>query len=416
MRRSWFAGIDDYTLSHLRYGSAIQEEVGRQTMNVPSPSEQLRYFKQQQPKIVKTIRQLVEIESPSDLKQAVDRLGTVLASRFAELGGRVRVHPAEKFGNHLQVDFKGSGKNKGEKPVLLLGHMDTVYPIGTISKMRCRVMKGRLYGPGVLDMKSGIALALHSIEAMLKWYAGKLPRPVTILLVSDEEVGSTSSRAITEALARKSSAVLVLEPAHGLTVKTARKGICEYTLKVTGKAAHAGLDFDKGQSAIVELAKQIWQISQLVDLRRGITVNVGRITGGTRANVVAAEATAIIDVRVSRMEDGREIDNKLRSLKVFNRNCQITISGGMNRPPMERSAGVAALFNEASTVADELGWKLEEASVGGGSDGNFTAALGVPTLDGLGGVGEGAHAEHESVVISELPKRAALLAGLIARI
>ena len=220
-------------------------------MSVPSVSEQLRYLQKQQPKIIKTIRQLVEIESPSDVKQSVDRLGTVVASRFAELGGRVRVHPAEKFGNHLQVEFKGSRKNNTEKPVLLLGHMDTVYPIGTISKMRSRVAKGRLYGPGVLDMKSGIALALHAIEAILKWNGGKLPRPLTILLVSDEEVGSTSSRAITESLARQSAAVLVLEPAQGLAVKTARKGICEYTMKVTGKAAHSGLDFEKGQSAIV---------------------------------------------------------------------------------------------------------------------------------------------------------------------
>src|SRR5437764_8357109 len=307
-------------------------------MNVPSVSQQLRYFEKQQRKIVKTIRQFVEIESPSDVKQSVDRLGTVLASRFAELGGRVRVHLAEKFGNHLQVDFKGRGPRE-QKPVLLLGHMDTVYPIGTISRMPCRVVKDRLHGPGVLDMKSGIALALHSIQAMLKWNAGKLPRPVTILLVSDEEVGSTSSRALTEELARKSAAVLVLEPAQGLAVKTARKGICEYTLKVTGKAAHSGLDFEKGQSAIVELAKQIWQISQLVDLRRGITVNVGKVSGGTRANVVPAEATGVIDVRVLRMGDALEIDNKLRSLKLFNRNCAISISGGMNRPPTDRRGG-----------------------------------------------------------------------------
>jgi glutamate carboxypeptidase len=409
------AGIDDYTLSHPHNGSAIQEEIGRQTMNVPDPSEQLRYFVKQQPKIVKTIRQLVEIESPSDMKQAVDRLGTVLASRFAELGGRVRMHLAEKFGNHLQLDFKGHG-SRDQKPVLLLGHMDTAYPIGTISKMPYRVVKDRLRGPGVLDMKSGIALAVHVIEAMLKWGAAKLPRPVTILLVSDEEVGSTSSREVTEALARKSAAVLVLEPAQGLAVKTSRKGICEYTLKVTGKAAHSGLDFEKGQSAIVELAKQIWQISQLVDLKRGTTVNVGKVSGGTRANVVPAEATAIIDVRVSRMADALEMDNRLRTLKLFNRNCQIAVSGGLNRPPMERSEGVAALYDKAAAIANELGWKLEEAAVGGGSDGNFTAALGIPTLDGLGAVGDGAHAEHESVIISELPRRAALLAGLIARV
>jgi glutamate carboxypeptidase len=234
--------------------------------------------------------------------------------------------------------------------------------------------------------------------------------------VSDEEVGSTSSREVTEALARKSAAVLVLEPAQGLAVKTSRKGICEYTLKVTGKAAHSGLDFEKGQSAIVELAKQIWQISQLVDLKRGTTVNVGKVSGGTRANVVPAEATAIIDVRVSRMADALEMDNRLRTLKLFNRNCQIAVSGGLNRPPMERSEGVAALYDKAAAIANELGWKLEEAAVGGGSDGNFTAALGIPTLDGLGAVGDGAHAEHESVIISELPRRAALLAGLIARV
>src|SRR5581483_3821172 len=384
-------------------------------MNTPEPKNQLRYFEKQQSRIVDSIRQLVEIESPSDLKQAVDRLGTVVGSRFAELGGRVHLHHAEKFGDHLQIDFKSSGAAK-QKPILLLGHLDTVYPIGTISKMPCRVAKGRLHGPGVLDMKAGVALALHVLEANLKWNSGKLSRPVTVLLVSDEEVGSKSSRAVTEALAKKSSAVLVLEPSYGLqgAVKTARKGICEYTLHVTGKAAHSGLDFEKGHSAIVELAKQIGEISKLVDLQRGTTVNVGKISGGTRANVVAAEASAVMDVRVARMGEGLKIDEKLRSLKAFNENCRIEISGGMNRPPMERTEGVAELFGKAQAIANELGWDLEEASVGGGSDGNFTAALGIPTLDGLGAVGEGAHAEHESIVISELPRRAALLSGLIA--
>ena len=377
--------------------------------------EQLQYFREQQSRIVDTVRQFVEIESPSDLKQAVDRLGTVVGSRFAELGGRVHLHHAEKFGDHLKVDFKAAGASK-QKPILLLGHLDTVYPIGTISKMPCRQAKGRLHGPGVLDMKAGLALMLHVLEAMSKWNGGKPPRPVTVLLVSDEEVGSKSSRAITEALAKKSSAVLVLEPAQGLqgAVKTARKGICEYTLHVTGKAAHSGLDFERGHSATVELANQICEISKLVDLKRGTTVNVGKISGGTRANVVAAEASALMDVRVARMGDGLTIDEKLRSLKPYNSKCRIQISGGMNRPPMERTAAVAELFGKAQAIANDLGWDLEEASVGGGSDGNFTAALGIPTLDGLGAVGEGAHAEHESVVISDLPKRAALLSGLIA--
>jgi glutamate carboxypeptidase len=380
-------------------------------MRMPTPAEQIRYFRKQQTQMVETIQQLVEIESPSDVKAAVDRLGAVLASRFDDIGGKVSFHPAEKSGNQLQVDFKASG-SRGRKPVLLLGHMDTVYPIGTISKMPCCVAKGRVWGPGVLDMKSGIALGLHVMGALVKW---GLSRPVTLLLVSDEEVGSKSSRAITEGLARRAGAVLVLEPAHGLhgAVKTARKGVADYTIKVTGKAAHSGLDFEQGQSAVLELAKQICEIAKLVDLKRGITLNVGKISGGTRVNVVPAEATALLDLRVATARDGVRLERKLRGLKPFNRKCKITVSGGFNRPPMERTAGIAGLYAQAREIAAGLGLNLKEAAVGGGSDGNFTAALRIPTLDGLGGVGEGAHAEHESVVISELPRRAALLAGLI---
>ncbi len=382
-------------------------------MSVRESVDQLGYFQKRQKEIVETIRQLVELESPSDVKQSVDRVGTVLASRFAELGGRVRVHPAEKFGKHLQIDFRPRGNKI--KPVLLLGHMDTVYPIGTISKMPCRVSKGRVWGPGVLDMKAGIALALHVIEAMLEWNRAKLTRPVTLLLVSDEEVGSASSRPITERLARDAAAVLVLEPAYGLNgaVKTARKGVGEYTLQVTGVAAHSGLDFEKGQSAIIELAHQILEISKLVDPKSGVTLNVGKISGGTRVNVVPASATAIIDVRVASAKDAADIDRKLHALKPFNPHCSVSISGKMNRPPLERTDAVAGFYFKARDIARGLGWDLAEAAVGGGSDGNFTAALGIPTLDGLGAVGEGAHSEHESVVISELPRRAALLAGLI---
>jgi len=256
---------------------------------------------------------------------------------------------------------------------------------------------------------------LHVIGALSAW---GLSRPVTLLLVSDEEVGSKSSRAITEKSAQSAAAVLVLEPAYGLhgAVKTARKGIGDYTIKVTGKAAHSGLDFEQGQSAVLELAKQICEISKLVDLKRGITLNVGKVSGGTRVNVVPAEAIALVDLRVATARDGVRLDRKLRGLKPFNRKCKITVSGELNRPPMERTAGVASLYARAREIAKGLGWSLQEASVGGGSDGNFTAALGIPTLDGLGGVGEGAHAEHESIVISELPRRAALLAGLIQNV
>jgi glutamate carboxypeptidase len=378
-------------------------------------SKRLSYFQEREEQIVQTIRQLVEIESPSDNKEAVDRLGTLLAGRFEGLGGHAKFHRARNFGDHLQVDFAGT---RGGKPVLLLGHLDTVYPMGTLATMPCRVADRRLWGPGSFDMKSGIAFMLHAIEALRAWHEGKLPRPVTVLLVSDEEVGSDTSRLITENLAMKSSAVLVLEPSHGPkgAVKTARKGIGEYLLRVTGKAAHSGLDFEKGGSAILELAKQIIAISELVDLKRGLTLNVGTVQGGTRVNVIPAEASAVLDVRVARKQDAAGIDGRLRSLKPFNRKCKLEISGGMNRPPMERTSAVAALYKKAAEIAKQLGWKLEEAAVGGGSDGNFTAGLGIPTLDGLGGVGEGAHATHESILISELPRRAALLAELIVSV
>jgi glutamate carboxypeptidase len=263
-------------------------------------------------------------------------------------------------------------------------------------------------------MKSGIALMLHAIEALQSWH-GELPRPVTVFLVSDEEVGSRSSRKITEALAKKSAGVLVLEPAAGLrgAVKTARKGVGEYTLRVKGIAAHAGLDPGKGHSAILELARQIAVIAKLNDLRQGVSVNPGVIQGGTRTNVIAAEASAGIDVRIQSAKQAAGIHRKMRSLKPFDKHCRLDITGGINRLPMERTAGVAALYKQAKDIASQIKWNLDEAAVGGGSDGNFTAGMGVPTLDGMGGVGEGAHAVHEYIVISELPRRALLLAGMI---
>jgi glutamate carboxypeptidase len=384
--------------------------------SVIEAQRRLAYLTERRDEIVTTIRELVEIESPSDNKAAVDRVAEAAAEKFAQLDGKVRIHPAKDYGNHLQVDFAGKS---GVKPVLLLGHYDTVYTLGTLAKMPCRVEGDKLTGPGVLDMKSGIALMLYALTALRDWqrgeFHGRLPRPVTVLLVSDEEVGSDSSRAITESLARKSAAVLVLEPSYGLqgAVKTARKGVGEYRVKVTGKAAHAGLDFQKGVNAILELARLIEKISAFTNLKKGLTLNIGIVTGGSRTNVVPADAQAQIDVRIAQKKDAAGIDKKMHSLRPFNRKCKIEITGGINRPPMERTAGVAALYNRAAAIARELGWKLEEAAVGGGSDGNFTAGLGIPTLDGLGGVGDGAHATHEHILISELPRRAALLAGLI---
>jgi glutamate carboxypeptidase len=374
-------------------------------------NERLRDIEAKQEDIAQSTRDFVGVESPSDDKQAADRMGSMLANTFAALGGETRLHRVADFGDHLQVDFGASGN---VRPVLLLGHFDTVYPLGTLAKMPCRVVNGRLTGPGVLDMKSGIALMWHAIDALQSWH-GTLPRPVTIFLVSDEEVGSSSSRKVTEALAKESAAVLVMEPAAGLrgAVKTARKGVGEYTLKVKGVAAHAGLDPGKGHSAILELARQVTAISKFNDLRQGLSVNPGVIHGGTRTNVIPADASVDIDVRIKNAKQAAGIDRKLRSLKPFDKHCNLEITGGINRLPMERNAGVAALYKKAQDIAQQLDWKLEEAAVGGGSDGNFTAGMGIPTLDGMGGVGEGAHAVHEFIVISELPRRALLLAGMI---
>jgi len=362
--------------------------------------------------MVACLRQLVERESPSHNKAALDQLGRHLAAEFATIGGRTRFHPQKHAGDHLQVDFPGAGK-----PILILGHMDTVWDLGTLAAMPFRVANGRAFGPGSFDMKAGIVQAIYAIRALQELH-GRLPRAIAVLLVTDEEIGSHSSRSITEALAKKSAAVLVLEPSQGRkgALKTARKGVGAYRVKVEGREAHSGLDSDKGASAVLELARQLLVIGKFADRKRGVTVNPGVIRGGTRTNVVAGEATAEVDARVSRSKDIPYLDKKFRALKPFDKRCKVEVSGGIGRPPMERSRKVVALFTLARRLAHELGWELEEASVGGGSDGNFTAALGIPTLDGLGAVGEGAHARHESVIIAEMPRRAALLARLIEAI
>jgi glutamate carboxypeptidase len=372
--------------------------------------ERLNYFESRQDALLQTIRSFVEIESPSDNKPAADRMGAFLAGTFEAIGGKATIHRADEYGDNLQIDFAGDAT---QKPVLLLGHFDTVYPLGTLDTMPCKVEKDRLLGPGVLDMKSGIALMLYAIEGLKAWH-GKLPRPVTVFLVSDEEVGSYSSREITMSLARQSAAVLVLEPAAARgAVKTARKGVGEYFLTAQGISSHAGLDPGKGHSAIVELSHQIQALWKLNDLKQGVSVNPGIIRGGTRTNVVAAEAAVEIDVRIKSASQAKGLDRKLRSLKPHDKHCKLKMEGGINRMPMERTPGVAALYEKAKAVAHQINWKLDEAAVGGGSDGNFTAGIGIPTLDGMGAVGEGAHAVHEHIVISQLPRRALLLAGMI---
>jgi glutamate carboxypeptidase len=361
--------------------------------------------------MARTLRALVEAESPSDDKAAVDAVAR-LAAGFAEAcGGRVKLHKQKHFGNVLEVRF---GPARGRrKPILLLGHLDTVWPLGTLKTMPWREAGGRFYGPGVLDMKAGVAMALAASSAL--GLVG-ISRPVTLLLNPDEEVGSPASRPITERLALASSAVLVLEPAQGLACKTARKGVGDYHLHVTGVAAHSGVDFERGHSAILELARLIEKVAVFTDLRIGRTVNPGVISGGTRSNVIAEHAYADVDVRIVRASDAAKVAKLFRGLRCADPACKLEITGGLNRPPMERKPGTVALYRQARKLAAELGFTLDEAATGGGSDGNFTAALGVPTLDGLGAVGEGAHAAHESVVVEHLVPRTALLAALIATI
>lgn len=363
--------------------------------------------------LIKLAQTLVLAESPSDTKGAVDACVALAADHARSLGGRVKLHRQKSFGNVLEARF---GPRSAASRILLLGHLDTVWPLGTLAAMPWRMSDGRLYGPGVLDMKAGVAMAFTAIELLLDAQlleAQPSTHEIVLLLNSDEEIGSPVSRPITEKLARESAAVYVLEPAQGLAYKTARKGTGNWRIDVQGVAAHAGVDFAKGASALQELARVIETVSAWTDLKRGLTVSVGVAGGGTKSNVIPAEAWAEVDARIARAADGPRIERKFSALKAADKRCSITVAGGINRPPMERSRGTVALYKTARALAAELGFPLDEASTGGASDGNFTAALGIATLDGMGAVGEGAHATHESVVVEHLAPRTALLAGMM---
>jgi glutamate carboxypeptidase len=372
----------------------------------------LSYTQAKQTEIISLIRRLVECESPSDEPAAVNRFVELVADTVSGVA-KVKTFSGGDFGRHLRCEFALPGKKKSGQ-LLVLGHSDTVYPMGTLASMPFRKAEGRVWGPGVLDMKGAIAFFVFAMRA-LRELDEPVARRVVLQLNSDEEVGSESSRPLTEKAARNSVAVLVLEPSTGLDgkLKTARKGVGDYTVKIRGQAAHAGLDFTQGANAIVELARQIERITKFTRLDRGITVNPGVISGGTRTNVVAAEACAKIDIRVLRLKDAGPLDRKFRSLRPLDKRCSIEATGGLSRPPMERTPQGVKLFRMAQKLACELGQELRESTSGGGSDGNFTAALGVPTLDGLGAVGEGAHAPHENILIDRIADRTALLAKLV---
>jgi len=363
------------------------------------------------------LRRLVEVESPSTNKAAVDRLGKLVAGVARQYGARVQVCQSKTTGNHVRAEVRfDSRPSQGQ--ILLLGHLDTVWGLGTLRKMPFRVIRsrgGRAYGPGAFDMKSGIVMGLFAL-AVLRRLQIPVRKKIVMLLNADEEIGSPSSRPVTEREAQRSDVALVLEPAHGPkgALKTARKGTGEFEIRVKGRSAHAGLEPEKGVHAIMELSRQLLTIEKLADKKRGITFNPGIVRGGTRGNVIPAEASAAVDVRILRAQDQAWVEDKLRSLRPYDKRAKLEITGGFNRPPLERSKAVADLFERARELARPLGITLTETTVGGGSDGNFTAALGVPTLDGLGAVGEGAHADHENIDIADLPRRAALLAHLIA--
>lgn len=365
--------------------------------------------------MARLLGQFVRAESPSDDKAALDRFGKLVAAEWKRRGAKVTFLRQSKGGNHIRAAWDPGGtRAKGQ--ILVLGHLDTVHVRGTLERMPFRFSRGRAYGPGAFDMKGGLVIALYAVDALVAMRCTPARR-VVFLWTADEEIGSRSSRAIIEREARRSEAVLVLEPASGPDgrVKTGRKGVGEIEIIATGRAAHAGLNPEDGINAIDEIALQIARISRWDDPRRGVTVNAGIIEGGTRANVIPERARVVVDLRAARAGDMRALERKFYSLRPVLRGAKLEIGGGFNRPPLERKVS-AALYARTKTLAKEMGLALGEASVGGGSDGSFTAALGVPTLDGLGAVGEGAHGLNENIVIRALPERAALVAGLLANI
>ncbi len=361
--------------------------------------------------LLETIEALVSLESPTTDKAAVDRCGAELATRLEAAGGRVTRLTRPDRGDHLLAEF-GCGASQ----ILLLGHFDTVWPVGQLERMPLRRTGGRLHGPGVFDMKAGIGIALLATRALLET-GTSLSHRIVMLWTTDEEVGSASSRAAIEDEARRSDAVLVLEPSlPGGGVKTARKGCGSYRIQIRGIAAHAGIEPQKGASAVQELAHQTLRINALQDLSRGVSVNVVQSSGGVRSNVIPDEAHAVVDVRVPTLAAAAEMAAAFSDLRPVDERTTVSVDGGFDRPPLERTDLVARLYKQARDVARELGQDLAEGGTGGGSDGNFTAALGIPTLDGLGAVGDGAHALHEHVEIATLTDRAALVAGLVARL
>jgi glutamate carboxypeptidase len=376
------------------------------------PKEFLRLLRTRLPEMLSTLQKLVVAESPSLEKVPADRCCGLLAAEWRKRGARVERIAQKLRGDQLRVTWWPQ-KSRPTGQYLVLGHYDTVYSSGTLSKMPFRVSAGKAYGPGIFDMKAGIVQALFALETLQRTKV-HLRNRLLFLWTSDEEIGSDASRRLIETEARRSDAVFVLEPSLGPKgfLKTARKGVGEAELIVHGRASHAGLAPQEGINAIHELSRQLMHIEQWNDLRRGVTINADMIEGGTRVNVIAERARAVFDLRALRVSDMRRLERKLRALRPCHPGAKLEIRGGFNRAPLERKRS-AALFVKAKALAAQMGLTLGESTAGGGSDGNLTAALGIPTLDGLGAVGHGAHSADEHIFINTMPARAALLAALL---
>jgi len=364
--------------------------------------------------MIQWLARLVNTDTPSDQKKPIDHLANWFARQFGRCGAQTEIIKNREAGNHLLARWICQRSRR--KPVLILGHLDTVWDMGESQRRPARIELGKLFGPGAVDMRGGLTLVL-ALAKYLGAYSSTLERPVTVLLSSDEEVGSLTSRTLIEAEALESETVLVMEPClPGGALKTFRKGVGRFTITARGVGAHAGVDYSKGVSAIRELAHQVLALYKLNSPAKGTTVNVGVIRGGSRSNVVADQAEMDVDVRVGSVGEGERVEALVHGLKSRTRGASLQISGGINRPPLERTPKIVALFERAKTLAAELGIELSEGETGGGSDGSFTAALGVPTLDGLGPDGAGPHALHEHVLIESLVPRAALLTQLVLRL
>ena len=375
------------------------------------------------PEMMDLLRRLVEIESPSQDKSAVNRVAALVEAECRRLGARLKTYPQQEAGDVIEATFESGthpwlGPLEGDsaplagKGVLLLAHMDTVFPVGMLAKMPFHEKDGKIYGPGTSDMKGGIVVALAALAAGLQ--SGKMKRPVTVLFTSDEETGSLHSRALIEARAREAGLVLVLEP--GMpdgALKTWRKGVGDFSITVHGKAAHAGGDHEKGRNAIEEMAHQVIAIQKMTDYSKGTTLNVGVIRGGTVINAVPGEAVIQVDLRVMQPEEAERIIQELHGLKPVLKGTKIEVSGELNRPPMPFNETMQTTFEKAEAIARKIGLEIKAGGTGGASDGNFVAPLGIPLLDGLGPAGDGSHSEREFVYKDSLVERACLVEAIL---